>query len=248
MNDTDIDNSDAVQGVCNNSETVHEDTTETDDDSTTSEEIIPSKRIRISLVPETQRSSGDLDHPKNHPCDFVPETPLPSNVDSQHLQSSDKECVQTRRLESTQLQFGYSGDEWADDGHNSDDSDETIDGHGEEFSGTFTRTQRRQMQLAIQESLLASQAPATPRASSKPNTTLLTTSSRRSPRLAAKSKDDSQSSVSKTLTASAIAKHLSASKAMKSSGTQLSLASFLMTSKQPLEPYVLQMTLNKHHR
>ena len=102
-NDTDIDKSDAVQDVCNNSETAHDDTTETDDDSTTSEEIIPSKRIRISLVPETQRSAGDLDHPINHPCDFVPETPLPSNVDSQHVRSSDKECVQNRRLESTQL-------------------------------------------------------------------------------------------------------------------------------------------------
>ena len=92
-NDTDIDKSDAVQDVCNNSETAHDDTTETDDDSTTSEEIIPSKRIRISLVPETQRSAGDLDHPINHPCDFVPKTPLPSNVDSQHLHR-----VQTRSV------------------------------------------------------------------------------------------------------------------------------------------------------
>ena len=103
MPGTDIDSGDAVQGVCHNSETVHEDTSETDDDSTTSEEIIPSFRSRISLVPETQRSSGDLDQPTNHPCDFVPETPLPTNVESQHLQSSDKECVQNRRLESTQL-------------------------------------------------------------------------------------------------------------------------------------------------
>ena len=95
------------------------------------------------------------------------------------------------------MQFGYFGDEWADDGHNSEGSDETIGGQGEEFSGTFTRTQRRQMQQAIQESLLATQPPATPVAPSKPTNTLFSTGSRRSPRLAASSNPDSQSSVTK---------------------------------------------------
>ena len=84
-----------MEAECNNSESLHEDT-ETDDDSTTSEEIIPSKKSRISLVPETQPSSRDLDRATNQPCEIVPETPLATNVESQHQQSSDKECVQNR--------------------------------------------------------------------------------------------------------------------------------------------------------
>ena len=107
---------------------------------------------------------------------------------------------------------------------------EQTDAQPEEFSGTYTRTQRRQLQVAMEQSLQASQPPQTPSKAAKatPNSSV-----RRSPRLACIASKNSAPSASKSLTAQLISKHLSASKAsQKRSGTQLCIASFLMTSKR----------------
>jgi len=52
--ETELDNSDEMEVESNKSDNPHDDSTQTDNDSTTSEEIIPSKKIRTSFVPETQ--------------------------------------------------------------------------------------------------------------------------------------------------------------------------------------------------
>ena len=55
----------------------------------------------------------------------------------------------------TQLDFGGSDAEEVD-------SDATTDGQGDEFSGTYTRTQRRHLKPALEQSLAMSQAPTSP--------------------------------------------------------------------------------------
>ena len=84
--------------------------------------------------------------------------------------------------------------------------------------------------MPIQQSLLASQPPQTPFSTAKQNPNC---SLRRSPRLACSGTQSSARFSSQSLAAQVISKHLSASKApQRRCGTQLSIASFLLTSKR----------------
>ena len=177
-----------------------DDASDTDGGSTTSEELVPSHRLKVPLVLETQL---DISEPHSY---------------------ENRNVVQ-----GTQLDFDGSENDMEED-LNALKVPEETDAQEEEFSGTFTRTQRRHLQFAIQQSLLASQPPQTPSSTAKQNPNC---SVRRSPRLACSGTQSSAPSSSQSLAAQVISKHLSASKApQRRCGTQLSIASFLLTSKR----------------
>ena len=196
-----------------------DDASDTDGGSTTSEELVPSHRLKVPLVLETQL---DISEPHSN---------------------ENRNVVQ-----GTQLDFDGSENDMEEDLNALKVLEET-DAQEEEFSGTFTRTQRRHLQFAIQQSLLASQPPQTPSSTAKQNPNC---SVRRSPRLACSGTQSSAPSSSQSLAAQVISKHLSASKApQRRCGTQLSIASFLLTSKRASEgPHIhvkFHISTNRKH-
>ena len=144
----------------------------------------------------------------------VPETPL--QRDATHNENF---------IAGTQLDFGGSDGEEVD-------SDATTDGQGDEFSGTYTRTQRRHLQAALEQSLAMSQEPKNPAPVQEVVHTVPPTTLRRSPSLSTPRTNESETSSLHSATRSVISRHLTAPKtASKRSGTQLSIASFLCSAK-----------------
>jgi len=123
-----------------------DDASDTDNDSTTSDELVTSNRVKTAVVVDTQ--VDDSQEAMEH-------------IHQPENESSVQHSHENRNfLEGTQLDFGSSEDDIEADVDGSEVHAQS-DAQPEEFSGTYTRTQRRQLQVAIEQSLLASQPPQT---------------------------------------------------------------------------------------